>query len=361
MYPPSDWARLGLPAEDTLRKGGIELTVKSLFFTPFSVMHPKYVIVDEARAWIPSCNVSWETWFEGCVEVEGQVVDRLLAFHERVWGARRNVGLKNEIELGRGGRATIEERDGDAHSLHEASSASPLNSDGGSSASQSVLFSRSDPTPTILLPSPHHRNPVFSFFPFLSQSNPPMTPLNAALLTLFSNARYEIRIVTPNITSWPVLEALLAALERGVDVQIRTSKNMMLLEQLVTACTTTAWCLKRFIKKYKKLVSQKRHNNNNDDDLESQWVQPGKLEIFYYKQLGERAGEEDEPVFSHFKMTAVDGEYLVLGSGNQDRASWWTSQEIGVLFYMPGFEERRLWERVLERRGEVVFRSTSES
>jgi phosphatidylserine/phosphatidylglycerophosphate/cardiolipin synthase-like enzyme len=53
----------------------------------------------------------------------------------------------------------------------------------------------------------------------------------------------------------------------------------------------------------------------------------------------------------------VDGEYLMLGSGNMDRASWWTSQEIGVLFYMPGLIERRVWENVLEKRGDLVFRS----
>lgn len=86
-------------------------------------------------------------------------------------------------------------------------------------------------------------------------------------------------------------------------------------------------------------------------------MSPGQLDIFYYKQLGERAKLEDEPVFSHFKMTMVDGEYLMLGSGNMDRASWWTSQEIGVLFYMPGLRERRVWENVLEKRAELVFRS----
>ena len=30
------------------------------------------------------------------------------------------------------------------------------------------------------------------------------------------------------------------------------------------------------------------------------------------------------------KCTIVDGEVVVLGSGNMDRASWYTSQEVGV-------------------------------
>lgn len=32
----------------------------------------------------------------------------------------------------------------------------------------------------------------------------------------------------------------------------------------------------------------------------------------------------------HVKCTIVDGEVVVLGSGNMDRASWFTSQELGV-------------------------------
>ncbi|KAK4082390.1 uncharacterized protein Triagg1_2202 [Trichoderma aggressivum f. europaeum] len=364
VYPPSKWAKLGLPDEETLRKGGIEMTVKSLFFTPLSVMHPKYVVVDEAKAWVPSCNVSWERWFEGCVELEGEVVDRLLTFHARVWGARvdkaRSANNEN-IELARRQRiVTNGARDGDVDDgvddYVETSSSSPLNEeDDDRSATQCIHFTAVAPTPAILLPSPHHRNPRFRFFPFpfFSQSNPPMTPLNAALLTLFANARHDIHLVTPNLTSWPVMDALLEAISRGVNVHVRTGRNMMVIEQLVTAGTTTSWCVRRFVKKYKALCKRSQRN-----DLEAQSVAPGQLEILYYKRLSDRANLEDEPVFSHFKMTMVDGEYLVLGSGNMDRASWWTSQEIGVLFYMPGFRERRVWESVLERRAEVVFRSS---
>ncbi|KAL9471903.1 hypothetical protein ACSS6W_009844 [Trichoderma asperelloides] len=359
VYPPSRWAKLGLPDEEALRKGGIEMTVKSLFFTPLSVMHPKYVIIDETKAWIPSCNVSWERWFEGCVELEGQFVDRLLAFHARVWGARVDMTKPHDndhIELARReaeNRGAIQGADGEGL-LVETSSSSPLTEgdDDDRSATQCIQFTAVAPTPTIFLPSPHHRNPRFKFFffPFFSQSNPPMTPLNAALLTLFANAHHDIHLVTPNLTSWPVIEALLQALSRGVNVQVRTGRNMMVIEQLITAGTTTSWCLRRFVKKYQALCKRRTQNR----DPEAQLVSPGHLEIFYYKQLGDRAKLEDEPVFSHFKMTMVDGEYLMLGSGNMDRASWWTSQEIGVLFYMPGLRERRVWENVLEKRAELL-------
>lgn len=344
VYPPSRWAKLGLPDESVLKNAGIDMTVKSLFFTPFSVMHPKYLIVDGAKAWVPSCNVSWERWFEGCVEVEGEIVRQMLAFHDSVWGSQgidpSPFGVRNSSP------STLQ--------VVAQSKRASLHSGGlGLSATQSLKFSTTSPVPAIFLPSPHHRNPRFSFFPFLSQSDPPMTPLNAALLTLFENAQRNISVVTPNVTSWPALEALLQALAKGIDVEIRTSRSMMVMEQLVTAGTTTSWSLDRFIKKYKALVNSKPNAN----DPEAPALGVGRLDILYYKPLQSRGAEEDEPVLSHFKMTMVDDEYLVLGSGNLDRASWWTSQEIGLLFHVPDFEGRHLWEGVLERRTEYLFRS----
>ncbi|RBR05855.1 uncharacterized protein FIESC28_11263 [Fusarium coffeatum] len=301
VYEPSKWSKLGLPDQQLLENAGIDLTVKSIFFTPLSVMHPKFVIVDGKRAWIPSCNVSWERWFEGCVEVEGAIVDRLLAFYDRVWAQGDEPQRISDVQ-------------NDSQTGTEASPRLPASAE--ASATQAIAFPAEGPVPTIFLPSPHHRNPKFSFFPFLSQKDPPMTPLNAALLTLFANAQRRIIILTPNVTSWPVVDSLLDALARGVDVQIRTSKGMMLIEQLVTAGTTTSWCLNKFIQRYNALVNQPRPS-----DPEAQAQTPGKLEIFYYKQLDARRDEEDEPVVSHFKMTLVDDEYLVLGSGNMDRAT----------------------------------------
>lgn len=344
VYPPSRWGRLGVPNKSVLKNAGIDMAVKSLFFTPFSVMHPKYLIVDGARAWVPSCNVSWERWFEGCVEVEGEVVRQLLTFHDSVWGAQGTAD--SPFGVRQPSSATLQ--------APARSKRASLHSGGLElSATQSLKFWSTIPVPTIFLPSPHHRNPRFSLFPFLSRSKPPMTPLNAALLTLIENARRNISVVTPNVTSWPVMEALLAALARGVDVEIRTSRSMMVIEQLITAGTTTSWCLDRFINKYKSLVNSKPKLN----DPEAPALGAGRLDILYYKPLESREAEDDEPVLSHFKMTMVDDEYLVLGSGNLDRASWWTSQEIGMLFHVPDFEGRQLWEGVLERRAEYVFRS----
>jgi len=73
-YPPSTWLKMGLPAPDEI--SGLDLVVKSIFVRPFSVMHPKFIIVDRQRAFVPSCNVSWEDWFEGCIVTEGAIVGK---------------------------------------------------------------------------------------------------------------------------------------------------------------------------------------------------------------------------------------------------------------------------------------------
>jgi phosphatidylserine/phosphatidylglycerophosphate/cardiolipin synthase-like enzyme len=62
-----------------------------------------------------------------------------------------------------------------------------------------------------------------------------------------------------------------------------------------------------------------------------QSLQPGRLEIGYYTPRSGTATEE--PNKSHLKLTIVDEEIVVLGSGNMDRASWYTSQELGIAFF----------------------------
>lgn len=349
VYPPSEWTTLGLPDEGTLRDARIDLTVKTLFFTPFSVMHPKYLVVDETAAWVPSCNVSWERWLEGCVALEGNVVDKILTFHEHVWGQGSwSTFGDGQNTPPRDGASRISDTTAPRDESYAASHSA--------SASRTLTLASGDAVPTIFLPSPHHRNPRFSFFPFLSRENPPMTPLNAALLTLFQQAKNQITILTPNVTSWPALEALLQSLSRGVNVQIRTSKDMMFIEQLVTAGTWTSRALGQFIKRYQALLRTAARRSSHD--VESAAPAPGRLEVLYYKPSESRRAEDDEPVVSHFKMTMVDGEYVMFGSGNMDRASWWTSQEIGVLLYAPRFEGAALWEEVLSARTEVLYAST---
>ena len=183
-YPPSTWAsKLGLPTPDRLQ--GLDLRIKSLFFLPFSVLHPKFVIVDRRVAHLPSCNVSWETWLECCIKVSGPIVIKLLDFWAETWET--------------GGRFWDPSKSRVAYK--EISSSAMISS--------------------TLLPSQHHRNPRFRPL-FLRAAVPPLTPLNVYLLHAFGAAKTSINITTPNLTCASVISALLDALARGVDVEIST-------------------------------------------------------------------------------------------------------------------------------------------
>ena len=153
--------------------------------------------------------------------------------------------------------------------------------------------------PTLFLPSPHHLHPHFQPFTSLaSKFYSPPTPLNSFLLTLFSAAETKIVIQTPNLTSPPVLSALLKALERGVDVDVTTNEKLMRLEQLVTGGTTTQRCIKRLIRRYQCLLKGTRKSDRIDEEAEAGLApkQPGKLTISYFAPLPSSPGRSKSVV-----------------------------------------------------------------
>ncbi|EME46458.1 hypothetical protein DOTSEDRAFT_61094 [Dothistroma septosporum NZE10] len=303
-YDPSQWTtRLWLPSKEDL--GGLDLEVKSIFFLPFSVWHPKCLIVDGRRVFLPSCNVSWEDWFEGCVEMSGPIVEEFMAFWREQWAN----GGENQPAL-------------DSSSAPHALA---LEVEGVGDATEPSM--RMNDIPCKFLPSWHSRNPQWRL-PMQQYAPPARTPLNIQLLEMFDNAKEEIFLQTPNVTAPPVLDALLKALKRGVNVEITTSERLMVLEQLVTAGTTTDRCMKSLIKEHERSLHQPL-------DEESGLATLGRLDISYYEPSPEQERESSEmaePMQSHLKLTIVDNNTIVLGSGNMDRASWYTSQELGVAF-----------------------------
>lgn len=84
VYLPEKWKNIGLPGPMELE--GLDLVVKSVFIKPFSVMHPKFILIDRERVFMPSCNVSSEDWFEGCVEMRGEITIEVFSFWKGFWG-----------------------------------------------------------------------------------------------------------------------------------------------------------------------------------------------------------------------------------------------------------------------------------
>lgn len=353
-YPPATWTtKLGLPSPHLLSAGNIDLKVKSLFFLPFSVMHPKFLIVDRQRAFLPSCNVSWEPWLEACLEISrqtahGDAMDDLLRFYRQVW----DKDLDLSVPLLQPGQIP----------LHDDSRARQLQSLLKSSADVSTrLIDIGVPLDAVeVLPSWHHRNPAFCLWPW-KDPVPPQTPLNHALLRLFREATTEVYMHTPNLTSAPVISAVLDTLARGVDVSIVTGRSMMVWEQVLTAGTTTSRCIAGLRKRYQRLLKRDRTRNSRarqDVGIEAQNISPGSLKIQYFKPIAGSTAEE-EPVHDHVKLTIVDGEHTVLGSGNMDRASWFTSQELGILIHNATFSTaiKNTLDTIMEGRLENVFPS----
>lgn len=355
VYPSSSWSsRLGLPSPEILAAGNVELEVKSLFYLPFSVMHPKFVIVDRWRAFVPSCNVSWEPWLEGCLEMSRRTprddpVDGLLDFYRVVWDKEMDL----DAPLALPEQATILGSVTDDHVVGTVTS--PADS------TVNLVDIELPAAAVEWLPGWHHRNPSFCFLPWRLPSAPD-TPLNTSLVRLLDQASRNIYIQTPNLTSAPVLSAIDRALARGVNVTIVTSRRMMLLEQIITAGTTTGCCIRSLTKRYRRLCdktqsqAQPASRGTNTVDLEAHAVEPGALRISYFRP---RAGStsDEEPVHSHLKLSIFDEQHTVLGSGNMDRASWFTSQELGVLIRSAKFatKVKKTADEVLDGRLDPIF------
>jgi phosphatidylserine/phosphatidylglycerophosphate/cardiolipin synthase-like enzyme len=299
-YPPASWRKLGLPDPNDLT--GLDLTVTRKFFWPFGIIHSKYVIVDRKLAIFPSCNVSWERWFEAAICCKGSVVEHLLSFHREFWE--------------------------DSSALSDAIEPSEIP---GITTSSSLEIS----APTTLLPSPHtsallpeHLQPevLLGHCPCLPDSVPHFspTPLLKTTYHILSTARSSIIILTPNLTEPTVMQVLLEALGRGVSVRIWTNRNLMTAEQLVTAGTTTPSCIKRLQRDAEKMTARGLLKVSYFDSEDGPGAQhPVLRQVDHYR--------EAVPVKLHAKVTIVDGERILLGSGNMDAASWKTSQELGVL------------------------------
>lgn len=310
------WERLedlGLPGRGEL--SGLDILVKSLFFPPFSVLHGKYCVVDRKLVWIGSGNVSWECWGEGCGSFEGEgFVRSVLEYYRVIWE-------ESSVELP--ALPFLEEEGMEEHEVEEVEEGEKdLN-----------VLDEIKEYPTILLPNPHHRNPHFSLrssiqsltshLPCLrarrSPSHlqtppPPNTPQNTFLLTLLSHAKTSITIHTPNLTSRPLLSALLSAASRNVHITIITCRNMMRMEQLVTTpFSTTESCVDTLI--------------SSLPDLETG---SGKVHLGYWRGRGEVKQW-------HVKASIVDDAWTVIGSANGDRASWWGSGEINVCVFGGGY------------------------
>ena len=137
----------------------------------------------------------------------------------------------------------------------------------------------------------------------------------------------------------------------------------MILEQLLTSGTITEWWLWRLKRAYNGLLQQQQSQppSNEASALESARPRIGSLRVDIFSPptgisgatspawlaqgFETGLGQAAAAAKVHVKLTMVDEEIVVLGSGNMDRASWYTSQELGVML-RGGDVVRRIWSDV---------------
>lgn len=330
VYPADKWpGKLRLPPPEELP--GLDVVVKSLFFRPFSVLHSKYVIVDRQAVYLPSCNVSWEDWYECVVGFRGPIVQHVFAFWSDIW------------KLGDSKRLPDEQQN---HGFLLPATA----------PSESLEIASEKLFKSTLLPHPHNSSLRQALWFVPSSAAPlPRTPLNETLVHLITHAEHEVILLTPNFTSQSAFTAVCSALSKGVSVHLITNRRMMVPEQLATAGALTEQFVDRLIKEFKRDFSGLKIRNrffklgSHTQRLPSTDSRtPCKLRISYFCQPRQTLQEPVlDPVSptsgstglgiasgahkSHIKLTLIDRKAIVLGSGNMDRASWRTSQELGVL------------------------------
>lgn len=177
-------------------------------------------------------------------------------------------------------------------------------------------------------------------FPIAVVSRPPygapnnsnvLVPQNEAWLSCIRNATSNVFIQTPDLNATPLLAAIAAALERGVEITYYVCFGYNDAGELMPGQGGTN---EMFATRLLKTLSPQQR------DL---------LTICYY--VGK---DQDRPIHNsfkqrscHVKLLIADGHIGMQGSGNQDTQSWYHSQEINVV--IDSEEICRKWREGIER------------
>jgi len=141
-------------------------------------------------------------------------------------------------------------------------------------------------------------------------------PQDQAFLAAFGAATDHIRVQTPNLNDDAAKRALLAAVQRGVRVDIVLSKG--------------------FNDSTESLPGQGGTNAENVDALYDELAEHGdteacdRLRIRWYARDGV-AVEGNGEYASHAKYASIDDAIVIVGSANMDTQSWNNSREINVV------------------------------
>jgi phosphatidylserine/phosphatidylglycerophosphate/cardiolipin synthase-like enzyme len=137
-----------------------------------------------------------------------------------------------------------------------------------------------------------------------------------AFLAAFGNARQHIHMMTPNLNDDAAKDALVAAVRRGVTVDIVLSHG--------------------FNDKGENLPGQGGTNVENVQKLYTETLADlpdrcDRLRIRWYASDAGALVEGNGPLASHAKYTSVDGEIVIVGGANMDTQAWNHSRETNIV------------------------------
>ncbi|KAK4144606.1 uncharacterized protein C8A04DRAFT_11437 [Dichotomopilus funicola] len=340
------------------------------FHTPIvGTFHAKYVVVDRKIALLQSNNIQDNDNLEMLVHLEGPIVDSLydmalLSWHKKMepplpsrdkpatqaWPESRREGehgrsKDNSSENGIEGR--------EHPSLPQHTTDNPCYDDdisGEVARINAALAPRPEQThlQAVTLQLNHTTNEglpgdpnapecppgelMTPYLPLLNDTPYPMalvnrapygppthksveTPQNAAWLSALRNAKKSVYIISPTLNAPPLVEAIVEACERGVDVHCYICISYNDAGEL--------------------LPRQGGHNEKVAATLHKSLTPSTRRHLHYRWYV---AKDQTRPITqarrqrsSHVKLMIVDGAVGIQGNGNQDTQSWFHSQEINIM------------------------------
>jgi len=151
-------------------------------------------------------------------------------------------------------------------------------------------------------------------------------PQDQAFLSLFKNAKSNVNIVSPNLNAPALMEAMVKALKRGVDINILLSKNY---QDFISKMPMAGGTNLKNVKKIKKQVRKyaKKNPRKKVGVFNIRWFVDRK------GRVSRESGKDKEKLgkwTSHTKYMSVDNQITVVGSANMDSQSWYYSRELNI-------------------------------
>ncbi|KUI68543.1 hypothetical protein VM1G_04416 [Cytospora mali] len=172
--------------------------------------------------------------------------------------------------------------------------------------------------------TPYIPHPVHEPFPMAMVNRAPYgppnhnsvsMPQNAAWLSALRNAKKNVFIQSPTLNAAPLVPAIVAACERGIDVYCYICLGYNDTGEL--------------------LPMQGGHNDMVAHNMYTSLSAEAKQRLHYFWYV---AKDQTRPIVQekkrrscHVKLMIVDEHIGIIGNGNQDTQSWFHSQEINVM------------------------------